>query len=324
MGRKVSGIVFCDVPSHVALVKTQCQTIFSRCMGYIEGTFERTICSSRGGRSGPLVPRVVERRTGGDELEQERSAVRVSSLADQVHRIRSRRLASHAASVGRSAPGSRLGARVQSAGPHHAMASFDRRRDRRLRGAESGRAHLALDSSGLSITSRGEWIAHKYHVPRSFVKLHAAVDVSSGALVAATATSGRSGDAKWLPELIRQASRRLDGRIVTVFADGAYDTRDNFDLLRREGIEAIIHIRKNANMKMRGGTFARPRAVKERNELGEAYWRFVKRYGRRWMVEGAFSAIKRMLGDGLRSRRDDLRLREAQRKAVAYTRLLMA
>jgi transposase len=75
----------------------------------------------------------------------------------------------------------------------------------------------------------------------------------------------------------------------------------------REGIEAIIHIRKNAYMKMRGG-----RSLDR--------WRFAKRYGRRLMVQGAFSAIKRMLGDGLRSRRDDRRLR----KAVAYTMFLMA
>jgi hypothetical protein len=47
-------------------------------------------------------------------------------------------------------------------------------------------------------------------------------------------------------------------------------------------------------------------------------------YGRRWAVEGTFSAIKRTLGEGLRSRRGDLRLREAQRKAIAYNKLLMA
>jgi hypothetical protein len=47
-------------------------------------------------------------------------------------------------------------------------------------------------------------------------------------------------------------------------------------------------------------------------------------YGRRWAVEGTFSAIKRTLGEGLRSRRGDLRLREAQRKVIAYNKLLMA
>ena len=47
-------------------------------------------------------------------------------------------------------------------------------------------------------------------------------------------------------------------------------------------------------------------------------------YGRRWAVEGTFSAIKKTLGEGLRSPRRDLRLREAQRRVVVYNKLLMA
>lgn len=183
---------------------------------------------------------------------------------------------------------------------------------------------LAADATGLSITTRGEYLAHKYRVPRLFVKLHAAVDVETGMFVAATATSGRKGDAGRLPGLIEQASKRLDGRIVEVLADGAYDTRDNFDMLKRRGIVPVIRMRKNANMKRVGGTSARPLAVHERNLLGEAYWCYVKRYGRRWSVEGAFSALKRTLGESLRSRRDDLMLKEALRKVAAYNRLLLA
>lgn len=183
---------------------------------------------------------------------------------------------------------------------------------------------LAVDSSGLSVTTRGEYLAHKYKVPRSFVKLHAAVDVTTGAAVAIAATDGRAGDAKRLPPLIHEALTRLDGRVTTVLADGAYDSRANFDFLHEHGIEAIVRMRRNANMKRCGGSAARPLAVKERNFLGEEYWRFVHGYGRRWAVEGTFSAIKRTLGEGLRSRRGDLRLREAQRKAINYNRLLMA
>ena len=198
-----------------------------------------------------------------------------------------------------------------------------RGRDRRThRYAIAGHV-LAADATGLSITTRGEYLAHKYRVPRLFVKLHAAVDVETGMFVAATATSGRKGDAGRLPGLIEQASKRLDGRIVEVLADGAYDTRDNFDMLKRRGIVPVIRMRRNANMKRVGGTSARPLAVHERNLLGEAYWRYVKRYGRRWSVEGAFRRWRRTLGESLRSRRDDLMLKEAL-KVAAYNRLLLA
>jgi transposase len=183
---------------------------------------------------------------------------------------------------------------------------------------------LAVDSSGLSVTTRGEYLAHRYKVRRGFVKLHAAVDVGTGAVVAATATGGRAGDAQRLPSLVREATKRLDGTIREVLADGAYDSRDNFDFLHEREIEAVVRMRKNANAKRRGGSAARPLAVRERNLLGEGYWRFVHGYGRRWAVEGTFSVIKRTLGENLRSRRGDLRLREAQRKAIVYNRLLMA
>jgi hypothetical protein len=73
---------------------------------------------------------------------------------------------------------------------------------------------LPVDSTGLSISPRGEWIAHKYRVPRGFVKLHAAVDVATGEVAAATATGTRKGDAAQLPGLAKQAEERLDGRIV--------------------------------------------------------------------------------------------------------------
>ncbi len=77
-------------------------------------------------------------------------------------------------------------------------------------------------------------------------------------------------------------------------------------------------------MKHAGGTSARPLAVPERNLLGEAYRRYVKGYGHRWSVEGAFSSLKRVLGESLLSRRDDLMMKEAPRKVAAYKRLLVA
>lgn len=183
---------------------------------------------------------------------------------------------------------------------------------------------LAIDSTGLKVSERGEWIRNKYHLRRGFVKAHIAVDVSTAMVVAVHITDDRKGDAGFLRPLVEEASSRLDGRITKVIADGAYDTRDNFDFLDERGIEAIIRMRKNANMKRRGGGAARPRAVKERNLLGEAYWRFVHGYGRRWAVEGAFSAVKRVMGESLRSRRSDQMLREAQHKFVQYGRLMMA
>ena len=103
------------------------------------------------------------------------------------------------------------------------------------------------------MTTRDEYLGHKHRVYRGFVKLHAAVDVCTGAVVAATATDGRKRDAGQLPSLVQEASTKLDGRVTIVLAAGMYDSRTNFDLLDERGIEAVVRIRRNANMKQRGG-----------------------------------------------------------------------
>lgn len=64
-------------------------------------------------------------------------------------------------------------------------------------------------------------------------------------------------DATPLPRLVEQATSRLDGRIVEVLTDGAYDMQENFDFLKERNIDTVIHMRKNANMKCMGGTSAR-------------------------------------------------------------------
>ena len=115
-----------------------------------------------------------------------------------------------------------------------------------------------------------------------------------------------------------------DKNDAEMLADGAYSTRENFDLLRRQSIVPVIRMRKNANMKRMGGTSARRLAVRERNLLGEAYWRYVKRYGRRWPIDAALSAVKRMLGDEMRSRRRDFLISEVENKFWTWNEMRRA
>ncbi len=181
---------------------------------------------------------------------------------------------------------------------------------------------LAVDSTGLAVSPRGEWLRDKWHLSRGFVKAHVAVDVTTLEVVAVLVSDDRKHDRGFLIPLVRQAQRL--GSIKRVLADGAYDSRDNFDFLYRHGIEAGIKIRKGADQKLKGGTFARPMAVRERDRLGEDDWSRKYEYWLRWKVEVVFSAVKRALGEALRSRRSDLMLREAQHKFWSYNRLGMA
>jgi hypothetical protein len=37
---------------------------------------------------------------------------------------------------------------------------------------------IAIDSTGIKVTNRGEWIRHKWKVKRGYLKIHIAVDIT--------------------------------------------------------------------------------------------------------------------------------------------------
>ena len=190
---------------------------------------------------------------------------------------------------------------------------------KRLQALEAGpavpprRAIVAVDSTGFTTTLRGEWMRDKWHKHRGFVKAHVAVDVATLDVVGVVVTDDTVGDNSVFVELMEQV---LDRGIVVerVLADGAYDTHDIFTYLRRRGIEAGIRIAEDATMKCGGVSFARPLAVRERNELGQQWWERRYAYSLRWMIEYVFSAVKRTLDGSVRSRRHDLMFSEVENK----------
>jgi len=112
-----------------------------------------------------------------------------------------------------------------------------------------------------------------------------------------------------------------EGPISDLLADGAYDSRANFLVLADAGIRPGIRIKEGASRRSLG-TSARPRAVRELRRLGYEGWKAAHGYGRRWAVEGTFSAVKRIFGEGVRSRRRDLMEKEVRTKFALYNRLL--
>jgi len=175
------------------------------------------------------------------------------------------------------------------------------------------KAIVAVDSTGFSTTVRSEWLRDKWRKHRGFVKAHVAIDVNTLDVLAVVVTDDTVHDAEAFTELVQQV---LDHGIVIkrVLADGAYDSRTNFDLLRAHDIEAGIKVRKNASMKRLGHTVARPMAVREHRFLGQWLWERRYAYSLRWMIEYVFSAVKRTLGGEVRSRDRDLMFLEVQNK----------
>ena len=108
--------------------------------------------------------------------------------------------------------------------------------------------------------------------------------------------------------------------IAAAGGDGAFDEIDFWNWLDDRNIVPLLKPDRNA----RDDTDSEVRnlAVKYRNEHGYDTWRHKTGYGHRWpATEGIFSAVKRIFGEQLHSRREKGLLQEAELKYWAYQRL---
>jgi hypothetical protein len=102
------------------------------------------------------------------------------------------------------------------------------------------------------------------------------------------------------------------------FGDGAFDKNNLFDLCDFYQIEPKIKIDKNAVISS-NNSWKRNCEVKKYKKLGYKKWAKIKNYGRRWTgTEGIISAVKKMFGDRVRSKKIENMCKESERKFWAY------
>ena len=85
---------------------------------------------------------------------------------------------------------------------------------------------IALDSTGIKITNRGEWLPpHKWNVRKGYLKIHVvAVDIKEKKIVSLEVTSEEiHDDGSRLKNLVDNALE--NNTLKTVIADGAYDSK---------------------------------------------------------------------------------------------------
>ena len=183
---------------------------------------------------------------------------------------------------------------------------------------------ISLDSSGVKVSNRGDWIRRKWKVRRGWVKVHLAVDEGRKQCVAIGVTDEGVGDQRMFTPLVKEADlniRAKGGRVVQVNADGIHGTRSNFDTLDGMDITPGIKIRENASTRSRGCPLRR-RHVCEYKELGYREWRDKYRYGYRWRVEGSFSAVKRLTGEHVSATEKTNMYREVDMKFLFYNTII--
>jgi len=130
-------------------------------------------------------------------------------------------------------------------------------------------------------------------------------------------TDERVKDHKMFKELIEDALEKYN--VYRVLADKGYDTRDNFNYLDERKIDPGIRVRKNASKKSRGSP-SRKKAVIEQDKYDK--WRRDKGYGYRWLVESAFSSIKRTIGEHISSKKMDRIIDEVAWKTQLYNKYI--
>ncbi|MBV7437054.1 IS5 family transposase [Aeromonas sp. sif2416] len=151
---------------------------------------------------------------------------------------------------------------------------------------------LVIDSTGLKVFGEGEWKVRKHDghdKRRVWRKLHLAVDPATHDIVAAEVSLENVHDAEVLPTLFNPLRRALG----TVYADGAYDTKDCHERIKRKGATACIPPRQNAGLWEEG--HLRNEAVQVMRKEGLAHRKKQSGYHWRSLAETAMYRFKQLM-----------------------------
>lgn len=109
---------------------------------------------------------------------------------------------------------------------------------------------IAIDSTGIKVTNRGEWMRHKWHCKsrKGYLKIHVAVDINNNnnkiKILSLNVTTEKVHDSKVLPILVHDIVRQQNIDVSTVIADGSYDNNKIFQFLSFNDIKPGIKVRR--------------------------------------------------------------------------------
>lgn len=184
---------------------------------------------------------------------------------------------------------------------------------------------IAIDSTGIKVTNRGQWMAEKWNVQnkKGYLKIHVAVNIKTKEILALEVTDEKIHDGKILRKLVNHV---LDGsssrepntaiKIKSVLADGAYDSNANFRYLQEKKIKPGIKVRSNSVISNRNNRLRNKEVYLQKQDLLK--WKKKRKYGHRWMTETVFSSIKRMYGEYTSATRFQNMVKEMMIKVSLY------
>ena len=191
-------------------------------------------------------------------------------------------------------------------------------------GADSEPMHLLVDSTGLKLCGKGEWLLEKHGTAtrRSWRALHLGVDARTGRIVAATLTTKDVDDASQAGPLLNQIARP----VASFIADGAYDQDRVYAGVAERHPEAAVVVPPRANAVPSDTAESAPTQrdghLQHIARQGRMSWQSASGYNKRAQVEATMNRWKQVIGDELRAHTDERRATEVAVAVHTLNRML--
>lgn len=158
----------------------------------------------------------------------------------------------------------------------------------------------ALDGSGEAFKGNGVYFEFAWSINnREFIKQHVLMDISTMEIVSFSITPKTPGDARVMPAIVK-GTLKVGVGIANLYADGAYDTVENWKLT--EELELDFNPNLKAKFKKDKNLIARHILRMTEEALGKKYHHKISGYNMRWLIESFFSAIKKLYGERVKDR----------------------
>jgi transposase len=172
---------------------------------------------------------------------------------------------------------------------------------------------FAVDSSGFCTNTYTRWYDVKYGTAKQeakWVKLHASVGTKTNIIAAALILDKDAADSPQLPSLTNETAKGFT--VKEVSSDKAYTSQENFAAVDAVGGQLYSAFKVNATGAV-GGLFEKAYLMFRLNKAD-----YLNHYHQRSNSESTFSALKRKLGEAVKSKTDTAQRNEVLAKVLAY------
>jgi transposase len=173
---------------------------------------------------------------------------------------------------------------------------------------------FSVDSSGFGVSNKTTWQNVKYgnnEEWHQWVKAHIICGNKTKIIISAEITAAYKADSPFLAALVNKTAKHFV--LQEVMGDAAYSSSDNLELIEKSNAKALIAFKSNAVFGKNGETWDRLL-----NYYKFRYDEFHARYRFRSNVETAFSSIKSVFGQNLRSRSETGQINELLAKIICH------